>query len=191
MSLPNCAEDCTSNLPVIQFNTCAPEINNGEIGFLYFTSDEDGNGLSDASNPLEWDSRMSQATAGADQIRALRVIGELPPVGDNEKEISGGRIINGVKDFLSQGDIDETNAVMHEALRAIECNTGSYRVWLETRDGLLFGGNDGIRNVSLKLKLSVPKSYNEIITMPWTAKWKNKFTPERQASVITDAMRNQ
>lgn len=191
MSLPTCPSDCSSNLPVVQFNDCAPEINNGEIAYVYFTSDEDGNGLADASSVAEWDSRMSQATAGSDQIRTLRVIGEFPPVADNEKEISGGRIVDGPKDFAIQGDIDETNAVMHSALRSIECNSGSYRIWFETRDGLLFGGNDGIRDVKLKLKLSVPKAYSDIITMPWTAKWKTKFTPERQASVITNEMRNQ
>lgn len=191
MSLPTCPTDCSSNLPSVSFDSCNPEINNGEIAYVYFTNNEDGNGLADASSAAEWDSRLSQATAGANQIRPLRVIGEFPPVADNEKEISGGRVIDGVKDFLTQGDIDETNQTNHDAVRSIECNTGSYRIWFETRDGLLYGGNDGIRDVKLKLKLNIPKAYGDIIMFPWTAKWKNRFTPERQASVITDAMRNQ
>lgn len=191
MSLPICPTDCTSNLPDYQFDNCNPEINNGEIAWVYYTTDEDGNGLANAGDALEWDSRLSQSGAGANMIRALRVIGEFPAVGDNEKEISGGRVKDGVKDFIIQGDIDETNQVNHNALRSTECNTGSQRVWFETRDGLLYGGNDGIRNAKLKIKLNIPKAYTDIILFPWTVKWKNDFTPERQPSVITDAMRNQ
>jgi hypothetical protein len=191
MSLPICPVDCTSNLPAHQFDECNPEINNAEIAYVYYTNDEDGNGLANAADPLEWDSRLSQSGAGANQIRALRVIGEFPPVADNEKEISGGRVKDGVKDFIIQGDIDETNQVNHDALRSLECNTGSQRVWFETRDGLLFGGNDGIRNAKLKIKLNISRNYGDFILFPWTVKWKNDFTPERQPSVITDAMRNQ
>ncbi len=191
MSLPNCPEDCTSNLPVYQFDDCNPEINNGEIAWIYYTTDEDGNGLSNAGDAAEWDSRLSNSATGSSQIRALRVIGEFPVVADNEKEISGGRVQDGVKDFLINADIDETNQVNHNALRELECNTGSQRFWFETRDGLLFGGNDGIRNAKIKFKLNIPKTYNDIILFPGTIKWKYKFTPERQASVITDAMRNQ
>jgi hypothetical protein len=191
MSLPICPTDCTSNLPAFNFDECNPELNNAEIAWVYFTTDTDGNGLANAADALEWDSRLSQSASGANQIRAIRVIGEFPAVADNEKEVSGGRIQDGVKDFIIQGDIDETNQTNHDALRELECNTGNQRVWFETRDGQLYGGNDGIRKAKLKLKLVISRSYNDLILYNWTVKWKNKFTPERQASVITDAMRNQ
>jgi hypothetical protein len=188
MSLPICPEDCTSNLPIFQFDECNPEINNGEIAWLYYTTP--GNPLQNAGDIAEWDSRLSNSTSGASQIRALRVIGEMPAVADNEKEISGGRIQDGVKDFIIQGNIDETNQVNHDALRSMECNTGNQLFWFETRDGLLYGGNTGIEG-KIKIKNQIPLTYNDIIVFPWTAKWKERFTPERQASVITDAMRNQ
>ena len=188
MSIPTCPTDCSSNLPSFEFNDCNPEINNGEIGWLYWTTP--GNPLQDASSQLEWNSRLSNTDAGAGKIRALRVIGEFPAVADNEKEISGGRIQDGVKEFLIQGDIDETNQTNHNALRELECNTGNQLFWFETRDGLLFGGNSGIEG-KIKIKMNIPKSYNDIILFPWTAKWKNRFTPERQVSPITDADRNQ
>lgn len=188
MSLPICPEDCTSNNPIFEFDECNPEINNAEIAWVYFT--KPGNPLQNASDAVEWDSRMSNDAVGGNSIRAVRVIGEMPAVPDNEKEISGGRVQDGVKDFLIQGDIDETNQVNHDALRALECSTGNQLFWFETRDGLLYGGNTGIEG-KLKMKLVISKSYNDIILHPFTAKWKSKFTPERQVSVITDAMRNQ
>lgn len=188
MSLPLCPSGCDSNLPGFNFDNCNPEINNGEISKIYFTTD--GNPLSDWRNELEWDSRLDNEAAGASKIRVLTVIGELPAVGDNEKAISGGRIVEGVKDFVVNFTVDETGQDNYDALRAMECNSGNMLVWFQTRDGLLFGGNDGIA-AKIKLKLAIPLSYNDIMNFPGTIKWKARFSPERITSPITSSTGNQ
>jgi hypothetical protein len=188
MSLPLCPTGCTSNLPGWSFSDCSPEINNGEIAKIYFTTV--GNPLSDWTNELEWDSRLDNTATGASKIRVLTVVGELPAVGDNEKDISGGRKVEGVKDFLLNFEVDETGIDNYNALRAMECNSGNHLIWFETRDGLLFGGNDGIE-AKIKLKLQIPKSYNDIMMFPGTAKWKARFSPERIDSPITSTTGNQ
>jgi hypothetical protein len=188
MSLPLCPTDCTSNLPGWSFNDCNPEINNGEIAKIYFTTV--GNPFSDWSIPLEWDSRLDNSAAGAAKVRVLTVTAELPAVGDNEKSISGGRKVEGVKDFVINGEVDETGIDNYNALRAMECNSGNHLVWFETRDGLLFGGNEGIE-AKIKLKLQIPKSYNDIMLFPLSIKWQARFSPERINSPITSDLGNQ
>ncbi len=34
---PTCPEDCTANLPNVEFSDCAPEINNSQIRNVYIT----------------------------------------------------------------------------------------------------------------------------------------------------------
>jgi hypothetical protein len=188
MSLPVCPEGCDSNLPGFVFDNCNPDVNNGEIAKIYFTTD--GNPLSDWTSAAEWDSRLDNTATGASKIRVLTVLGDMPAVGDNEKPISGGRIIEGVKDFLINFDIDETGEDNYNALRAMECNRGNFLVWFETRDGLLHGGSSGIP-AKIKLKYAIPRAYTDLITMPGTIKWQARFSPERITSPITSDLGNQ
>lgn len=194
MSLPLCPTGCNSNLPGFDFSNCDPEINNGEIAKIYFTTP--GNPLSDWANELEWDSRLDNTAAGAGMIRVLTVIGELPAVGDNVKDISGGRKQEGVKSFVLNFTVDETNINNYNALRAMECNNGGHIVWFETRDGLLFGSNYGVGLNSkvvakIKLKLVIPLAYSDIMNFPGTITWESKFSPERITSPITSTTGNQ
>lgn len=194
MSLPTCPTGCESNLPGWIFSDCDPEINNGEIAKIYFTTPN--NPLSDWSNVLEWDSRLDNTAASATKIRVLTVIGELPAVGDNVKDISGGRKIEGVKDFVVNFTVDETSQENYDALRAMECNNGGHIVWFETRDGLLFGSNYGVGLndkviAKIKLKLAIPLAYTDIMNFPGTVTWSSAFSPERITSPITSDTGNQ
>jgi hypothetical protein len=164
-------------------------INNGEIAKIYFTTV--GNPMANIANELEWDSRIDNSAAGASKIRLLTVIGEFPAVGDNEKQISGGRIIEGVKDFLINFTIDETSATNYSFLRQLECAQGNHLFWYETRDGKLFGGNSGVEG-KIKLKKVIPKDYNGVITFEGTIKWKSQFSPEGYiSSPVTSSTGNQ
>jgi hypothetical protein len=188
MSLPTCPSNCIANLPALLFSLCAPEVNNAQISKIFFTTV--GNPLTNWQSAVEWDSRLDNGLAGAAEIRTLIVVGELPIPTKQEKEISLGRIIEGIKERVINFDVDETNQTNHNALRALECNTGNVLIWFETRDHLLFGGNSGIEG-KLSVDMTIPKTYNDIILYSGTFKWKHRFTPERVASPITNDTGNQ
>jgi len=189
MSLPLCPTDCSSNLPAVDFDKCNPITNNAEISKLYFTTV--GNPLTNYANELEWDGRLDNSASGANKIRMLTVIGEFPAVGDNEKEISGGRKKEGVKDFQINVTVDETSSTNYNSLiRNMECG-GNYLVWFETRDGKMWGGNSGIE-AFIKFKLNISKSYNDLIVFDGTIKWKSQYHPEGYiTSPVTDSTGNQ
>lgn len=188
MSLPTCPTGCTSNLPTVDFSLCAPEINQAQIGHLYFTTV--GNPLANWASEVEWDSRLDNDAAGATAIRSLIGIGDWPAPESEEKEISLGRKVFGTRKFTINFRIDETNATNHAAFREMQCNTGNYLVWVATRDGLLWGGSSGI-NAKIKVDQVVPEAYSEIITYQITITWEAQFMPERIETPITDATGDQ
>lgn len=182
MSVPSCPSNCSTSVPAVNFNNCAPEINNGNIQWIYFTNV--GYALTDYADATEWTARRDQTNTAANAIRTLRVNGDFPVPGKNEKEISGGRIIQGPKDFSINFDVDETNIENYQALRALECETGDKLFWFETRDGLLFGDNSGIK-ASILWDMLIPRAYGDIILYPGLIKWKSQFHPARTTSPIT------
>lgn len=182
MSLPICPTNCNSAPPTLSFKICDPTINNGQISKIYFTTR--GYPLINWNSEVEWDSRLDNDAAGASAIRTLIVVGDKPVPTKTSKEISLGRKIDGVKQFILNFDIDETNQINYDAMRTNECG-GNYLVWYETRDGLLYGGNSGI-DAKISIDESIPRNYNELIVFPGTVEWESKFHPERTTSPVTD-----
>lgn len=182
MSLPICPTGCTATPPTVEFDLCNPTINNGQIAKIFFTTV--GYPMINWASELEWDTRLDNDAAGAGKIRTLIVVGEKPVPGKTVKEISLGRKIDGVKSFVINFDIDETNQTNYDAIRTIECG-GNFLVWYQTRDGLLYGGNSGIE-AKIAIDESIPKAYNELILFPGTVTWEAEFHPERITSPITN-----
>lgn len=183
MSLPTCPEDCSSNLPIVSFNRCAPEINAGQLAKIRFSTV--GNPLANWANEVEWDSRLDNDDAGAAAIRTLMGIGDWPIPESEEREISLGRKVYGKRKFTINFRVDETNDTNHSAFRTMQCNTGNYLIWPETRDGKLWGGSEGIE-AKIKVDQVVPEAYTEIITYQLTITWEAQFMPERISSPITN-----
>lgn len=178
--LPTCPTGCGDNLPPVDFDECAPEINEGRIDKIYLTNV--GNPLTNWTDPLEWNGRLDNAAPASDSIITLIVTGEKPAPTVNEQEISLGRKIVASKTHIVNFSADETNAINHEFIRQNECS-GQYLMWYETSGGLLFGGTEGIE-VSLTADMIIPLSDEELITFDGKAEWKAKFTEERIVSPI-------
>lgn len=175
MPLPTCPEDCSATLPEVLFSDCAPELNGGNITYLYITNV--GNPLTDWLNLAEWAARIDNDSVDSAAIRQLRVIGSKPAPDKPETIISGDRINYGLASHTLEVRSDETNAINQEALRSLECG-GQFLVWYETIGGLRWGGNEGIL-ATVKLDEVIPESSSEFITFTGQVKWKAKFTPER------------
>lgn len=180
MPLPTCPEDCESTLPVVEFDECAPETNDGQIYKIYMTNI--GNPFTDVTDLAEWTPRLDNAGAASDAIRTLHVIGSKPIPASEEREISLGRKVNSKKTHNIDFKIDETNGINHEFVRQLECG-GQFLIWYETSGGLLFGGNDGIK-VSMNVDMEIPEGETEFITLTGKAEWKAKFTEERALSPL-------
>ncbi len=178
--LPTCPTGCGDNLPPVDFDECAPEINQGRIDKIYLTNV--GNPLADWTDPLEWGGRLDNTAPNANSIITLTVTGEKPEPTVNEQEISLGRKIVASKTHVINYTIDETNIINHEFVRQNEC-AGQYLMWYETSGGLLFGGTEGIE-VSLTADMIIPLSDEELINFAGKAEWKTKFTEERIQSPI-------
>ena len=178
--LPTCPTGCGDNLPPVDFDDCAPEINEGRIDYIYLTNV--GNPLADWTNAVEWNGRLDNTAAAPDAILTLTVTGEKPEPTVNEQEISLGRKITASKTHVVTAIIDETNAINHEFLRQNECS-GQYLMWYQTSGGKLFGGTEGIE-ISLVGDMIIPLSDEELINFALKAEWKAKFTEERIDSPI-------
>jgi hypothetical protein len=175
MPLPTCPEDCSANLPEVSFSDCSPELNGGNITYLYLTNF--GNGMTNWLDIAEWTARIDNDSVDSAAIRRIRIIGSKPAPDKPEVVISGDRTVYGTPTHTLDFRIDETNAINHEFVRQMECG-GQFTGWYETVGGLRWGGNDGIP-MTVKVDEIIPESSSEYITFTGQAKWKEKFTPER------------
>lgn len=190
MSLPNCPQGCESNIPVVEFDKCSPDVKNGQIEYIFIT--KLGEPLVNWRSELEWDSRIDNSGSAANAIRMLTVIGEMPIPESSEKEISSGRKVQGVRKFIINADIDEMNDTNHNLIRELQCNSGKRLVWFQTRDGLLFGDTSGVE-ANIKADIIIPKSYTDLILGQLVIEWdgNGNILPERITSPITENTGNQ
>lgn len=179
---PVCPTNCTSALPAVNFDLCAPEINLSEIQYIYIGKANSVQ-FTDWEAPTEWATRLSNSTTtGNDYLRTLTVTGDKPAPAKNEKDISAGRKIVTTKTHILNFTIDETNATNHELIRSLECG-GKFKVWYETQGGLLFGGNSGIP-ANIFADMILARGREEHAVLAGSITWKNKFTEERTISPI-------
>lgn len=185
--VPDCPTTCSGSLQDVKFNECAPENHWGEISKIYIAQsdfesvDNAGNpGFSDVTSLTEWNDNLSDTADG--KIRTLIVIGELPEPEVLEVPMSGDRIAIGYKTFNLNFLIDETNDTIYNFLLMSECG-GKYLIWYETSDGILYGGNAGIK-VSLSLNQIIPRERTGLVTITGKATWKSLQSPFRCESPL-------
>lgn len=173
-----CAESCTQNLPEVSFSLCNPEVNYGEIDAVFITNP--GNPLTNENDPSEWATRM--AASDDTKIIELHVIGDKPAPESSEIVISRNTTVIGSKTHTINVEIQQTNQINYDMLRAFECGK-KILMWYRTAGGLLYGGAAGIE-ASMLLNEIIPKSRKELITFQGVIKWDNRFHPCRTTSVI-------
>lgn len=178
---PTCPTDC-STLPAVAFDTCAPELHWGEVTKLYVAA-ADADDFANVEDLAEWTTRLDQsAVATGNEIRELTVIAELPEPEQAETPVSGDRTAVGVKNFSLNFDIDETNDTNYNFLLTLECNL-SFKIWYETSDGMLYGGNEGIL-ATLRANQIIPKERTELVKFVGVARWKSQTSPLRCVSPL-------
>lgn len=176
LTIPTCPEGCDDLQPTL-FNECAPELHYGRIAKIYVGS-ANTTSFANVDQITEWTARLGNTPSPANsKLYPLVVIGNLPEPDQNEIEISGDRTAVGFKQFTLNFRIDETNDTNYRFLMALECNL-KHTIWYETADGMLYGGNDGIK-ATLRLNQVIPESQEEHAVFVGTAKWKSQFAPLR------------
>lgn len=185
MPNPTCPANCDSDLPVVSFSDCNPQVNSSEIRRIFFKKTT-GAPFTNWLNAAEWEARLSQTdTANDDTIRSLDVIGDLPAGAQVVKDISKRRRITISKDRTLNFTIDDLSPQTYEAARILECNN-QYDWWFETEGGYMLGGNTGFRaNIDINYVLARGADATEELQGVLT--WRYKFMPERGLSPIFDS----
>lgn len=179
--IPTCPVDCDFNLPAVAFDDCAPQIAYSEIRRI-FIGKKAAAAFTSWGTAGEWLARISETATGANNLRALTVIGDKPAATDIVKEISNGRRKVIGKDHVINFTIDDISAANYEFMRALECG-GEFRFWYETEGGFLYGGNEGfVARVTMNIVNN--RGRDEIETIAGVITWRTKFSPERIISPI-------
>ena len=58
-------------------------------------------------------------------------------------------------------EIDETNVTNYNFLLTTECNL-KFKMWFDTSDGILYGGNEGIE-ASILMNLVIPRERTDVV----------------------------
>jgi hypothetical protein len=171
-----CPEDCSATLPVVNFNECAPQTNDGEVIYLAVTKTT-AIDFTDIEDIAEWNTRVSQTALTADSIRLIPVIGDKPAPEEVVKTISLRREIVSSRTHSINFDIDETNDENYNFINQTTCG-GQYKVWYVTADGRVYGGNCGLTG-SLKINPVHTRGKGENLLFQGTFKFELKNHPAR------------
>lgn len=178
---PTCPENCAGSLPEPSFNDCAPVVGYGEISKLYLAK-ADAIAFTNIELIGEWTTRLAASIETADAIRQFTVLGDLAEPEVTEIVISGNRTIRGFKKFTLAFEIDEDNDTNYQAHLTFECNS-KFKMWFETADGMMFGGNEGIE-ASILTNYLIPRGRTDIRKIMGQAKWDSKKSPLRNLSPL-------
>lgn len=190
-----CPADCSTDLPVVAFDKCNPNVVASEITKLYVAkptaADFTALGLAD---PLEWGKRISETavvpgapentTPVGDLIRPLSVIGDRPAPATVFKDLSNQRKKILRKDFVINFTIDEISPENLEMQRKSECGM-LVKFWYAIQGGLLFGGITGIE-AELVMDLVLARGTEEVVAINGTLSWKGKHTEESITNPIAE-----
>lgn len=179
LTLNPCPVDCAGSLGEVSFSECAPELHYGEISKIYVAKATAAD-FSAVGSIGEWTTRLSDTASGADNIRTLIGIGELPAPDMPEILISGDRTITGIKTYAFNYEVDETNDVNYALMLETQCNL-KYKIWLEMSDGMLYGGNSGIL-VTLRGNQPLLKGRTDVLKIIFNGKWRSQNDPLRTLS---------
>ena len=182
LSLVTCGDGCDEyELPEVSFSDCDPEINLSQIEKLFIAKPTAAD-FADWTALSEWTTRLSQTSTDVDAIRQYVVIGDKPLPESTPKVISGGRTVPVDKKHTINFDIDESNAINHEAIRKHKCIV-KVKFWYQTKSGHLFGGNAGIE-ASMTVDMVLGRADGDIILYPGNLKWDSQDLEERTLSPI-------
>ena len=167
---------CSTVMPAVNADLCAPGVNYGQIEMLMFT--RNGDGLTDFLDDTEWAARIDNDSTGTEalptsgnaEIRQLFGIGSLEAPERPEVTISRRRKVYADPKFTMTFAVDDTGDVnWNTFMRGLPSGGQVYSVWFATKTRI-FGGNDGI-TATIVANPSIPESTEEtqkiILTVTW------------------------
>src|SRR4051812_8166799 len=116
MNLANCAD---FNLPITKFDDCNPVVNYSEIERIFVAGPQAAD-FANIADATEWGTRLSQTTAGADAIRGLVVIGDMPAAAGVSKDLSNGRKKVIGKDYTVNYSVDDISDENYNFFRELD-----------------------------------------------------------------------
>jgi hypothetical protein len=175
LAYPTCPTDCAGLLPDPSFSDCAPVWGYGEFEVMYIGKAGTA-AFANVEDLAEWTTRLGLVITDDDAIRAFTIKGQLAAPTVAEVTASKNRKVRGLKEFNVAFQIDEVSDENYQAHLTFECG-GEYVIWLGTADGFLFGGNEGIQNVSILTNIIVPLERTALRYIDGQAIWSNKKSP--------------
>jgi hypothetical protein len=173
---PSCPTDCAGSLPDPLFNDCTPVDGFGEIRYIYLAK-ANADDLTNVEDLAEWTTKLALAVSDPNAIRKFTVLGDMPAPEKTEIQRSGDRTVTGLKRFQVIFEIDDDSDPNYEAHLLFECST-KFKMWYETADGMLFGGNEGVLP-SISSDYIIPRASGELRKIMGVAKWTSKRSPLR------------
>ena len=176
---PTCPTGCSSVVPEVNFDACAPSVHFGEIHKVFIAS-SDVTAFTDVESLAEWTTRIAETGGTAAQvIRELTVMADMPTPDASEIEISNKRKVYPPKKWTLNVDIDDLTDENYNFIRATGCNT-QYRIWFATDDHI-YGGTDGILS-SVVLNPMIERGNQTVQKATGTITWEALYAPERNDS---------
>lgn len=187
LTYPICSSDCASSLPEPSFNECAPVVGYGEISKLYIGK-ANSSDFNNVNLIGEWNQRLALEISENNAIRSFVVLGDLPEPENTEISISKNRTIRAFKKFTLSFEIDEDNDANYNSHLIFECGS-KFKIWFETAEGILYGGNEGI-SASLMTNYFIPRSRQELRKIIGKAVWDSEKSPLRCTSPFSATQGN-
>lgn len=190
------ANGCAETLVAVNSSVCNPQVRRGEISRLFigkrghpFTAVVTPTISTSVNSGAAWDTRIGDNdAAGADAIVVLHVLGEKARPEEEAVDLSLGRKKTLKRTHTVSFESDEFNDANHDFFRQLECG-GTFDVWYETSDGLLFGSADGVHigiQGSIKAGMVIPRGRGEKITWQGEITWEAKHTETFIESPVAD-----
>lgn len=138
-----CPSGCSSALPAVSFNKCAPDVRISEITHI-LAGKGDAAAFTDWTSGTEWGTRLDQSASG-DKIRVLTVRASKPATTKTEQTATLNRKVVSNRHHVINILIDEMTDANYDFFRTTQCGEILFRMWFinnNTKD--LYGGNAGI-----------------------------------------------
>lgn len=177
---------CSTVLPAVNADLCAPGVHYGQINQLYFT--RLGDGLTDWSSLSEWNGRLDQddalpALPTKAKIRTLYGIGSLAEPEQPVIEISRNRKVYGTPKFSITFEVEDTGDTnWNTFMRGLPVGGQVYSVWFGS-ESRLFGGDDGIEATVVANPI-IPQSKDELKKIAVKVSWEGTI-PEAQDNILS------
>lgn len=182
---PACPTDCsTVSLPSVDFPSCTEAIYEelSEICGIYMINESSVTPGDPAVVPADWTSLPAWETVlaqtGADKIRYLVGIGDLPEPEQTIRELSKKRKKLGNKTFQLLFDVDDINDTNREFIRQLECGATVF-IWFETLGGALYGGPNGIKADVIRANLPLDRGPDSYARGVLQFEWESTCHPVR------------